>query len=80
MYEYMDDYKTKILRYPDMVVLVPISDLNPEPTLYYAEEDLPYNPKRPMPEGKLFKKNSSPRSNECPVRTYEEINKMINKH
>lgn len=49
MYDYMDDYRQQVLKYPDMVVLVPISDLNPEPTLYYAEEELPYNPKRPMP-------------------------------
>ena len=30
MYEYMDEYRKLILKYPDMVVLVPSADLNPE--------------------------------------------------
>lgn len=36
------------MKYPDMVVLVPVTDLNPENKMYYDEEELPYNPKRPM--------------------------------
>ena len=39
MYEYMDEYRKSTLKYPDMVVLVPITDLNPEGTLYYDDED-----------------------------------------
>lgn len=49
MRSYMNEYRKLALRYPDMVVLVPISDLNPEDTLYYEGEDQPHNPKRPNP-------------------------------
>lgn len=49
MWGYIDKYRRKTLRNPDNVVLVPISDLNPEPFLYYADEVQPYNSKNPRP-------------------------------
>ncbi len=30
MFEYMNDFRLNTLKYPDMVVLVPSNDLNPE--------------------------------------------------
>lgn len=39
MFEYMDEYRKLTLKYPDMVVLVPSSDLNPEGKFYYDEEE-----------------------------------------
>lgn len=49
MWGYIDKYRRKTLRNPDNVVLVPISDLNPEPFLYYVDEVQPYNSKNPRP-------------------------------
>ena len=35
MFEYMNDFRLNTLKYPDMVVLVPSNDLNPEKEMYY---------------------------------------------
>lgn len=37
MLEYMDKVRNMVLKYPDMVVLVPSNDLNPEPQLYFDD-------------------------------------------
>jgi len=39
MFDYMEDFRVNTLRYPEMVVLVPSNDLNPENVLYYEEKD-----------------------------------------
>lgn len=39
MFDYMEDFRINTLKYPDLVVLVPSNDLNPEPILYYEDED-----------------------------------------
>lgn len=45
MWDYVERYRKKTLKNPDNVVLVPITDLNPEPLLYYVNEYQPYNSK-----------------------------------
>ncbi|CDW79345.1 zinc phosphodiesterase elac [Stylonychia lemnae] len=83
MWDYMTDYINSALRYPTMVKLVKISDLNPEPQLYYDNESPQYNPKQPhIKEGsQLFKRKYSKTSVIlCPVRSYEEVNQMIENH
>jgi hypothetical protein len=52
-----------------MVVLVPSNDLNPEPELYYGEDDS-YVKSR----GKGISTRKKP---ECPIRSYEEVNLLI---
>jgi hypothetical protein len=37
MYQYMQDFRDNLLKYPSMVVLVPSNDLNPEGVLYYDD-------------------------------------------
>ena len=36
MLEWMDEFRTEQLRFPEMVELVPSNTLNPEPELYYS--------------------------------------------
>jgi hypothetical protein len=37
MLDYMEDFRVNTLKYPDMVVLVPSNDLNPEDVYYYED-------------------------------------------
>ena len=73
MMDYMETMRTTVLRQPDMVVLVPSNDLNPEPELYYqTDEDLLRAKGKTVTES-IFKKK-------CPSRDYDEMQSMISKH
>ncbi len=39
MMDYLEDVRKTALKYPEMVVLVPSNDLNPEPDQYYGEDE-----------------------------------------
>lgn len=45
MMDYMIEIRDSTLKYPEMVVLVPSNDLNPEPSLYYGEDESVFKPK-----------------------------------
>lgn len=40
MMEWVETFRTTTLSHPDMVVLVPSSDLNPETEKFYGEEGI----------------------------------------
>eukprot|EP00347_Sterkiella_histriomuscorum_P018145 403346620 len=80
MYDYMDEYRKLILKYPEMVVLVPAADLNPEGQFYYDEEEQPHNPKKPNLIGQKSPKLQQTQKQDCPERTYDEVNEMIKNH
>lgn len=39
MKDYLETVRTSVLKHPDMVVLVPSNDLNPEPQKYYGTDE-----------------------------------------
>jgi hypothetical protein len=64
MLEYMEKIRTLVLKYPDMVVLVPSNDLNPEPQLYFDDSNMAKKEERVI----------------CPERSLDEVNQMIEQH
>ena len=80
MLKWLDYFRTTHLKYPEMVVLVPSNLLNPEPCLYYQNEEMDRFVEKNKKEEEdtkqnLFKKEKP----KCEVKSYEEVNKSLEK-
>lgn len=71
MFEYLDQVRLSALKQPDMVVLVPSSDLNPETDQYYGEDEQYVKSRGQMPSDRKAV------TKECPVRSYEEMLSIV---